>query len=225
MGSVRKSQAGRIGGGFNQDGVSHEEASDFFFHLSDLAGHQLEILAKQVLDLVGFAVPQVGLCLQMHAFAHLDELFAISPRRPETAQLSARQAATGLRAERQEAGDQCSIDPVRLGQSAPASPERLCLRRRELPRLNPRRLQARPKTPFAAARRFKANQSIPSDGDLLQVRMATVRVRQTKPRVVGQAMEVKPQSADAMHDPVVGLRQSRRREDNITVEIRKELAS
>ena len=97
------------------------------------------------------------------------------------AQLSVRHPAAGLRLERHEAGDQFGIDPIRLGQSAPASPERLGLRRRELPRLDPRRLQAGPKPPFLAARGLEADQCIPADGDLLQIRMA-----------VAQAMDVEP---------------------------------
>ena len=68
-----------------------------------------------------------------------------------------------LQAERHEAGDQFGVDPIRFGQSAPASPERLDLRRREPPRFDPFRLQARSKTPFTAAATSKqTNASLPT---------------------------------------------------------------
>ena len=112
---------------------------------------------------------------------------------------------------------------------------------------------------------------MPPTGDLLQFRMAFIRVRQASPTVVAQAMQVKPIARDvqandlrlcysvhalfllvrgpwrpqstvrddeerrcrlslsvvmpqgtcAMHRPVAGLRQGRRRERNITVETQK----
>ena len=52
-----------------------------FGHLRDLAGRQLEILVDQVLDRVGRSALQAGLVLQLHAFAHLDELLASGRRR------------------------------------------------------------------------------------------------------------------------------------------------
>ena len=61
-----------------------------------------------------------------------------------------------------------------------------------LPRFDPRRLQACPKTPFVAARGPEANQGLPVAGDLRQFRMALVRVPQAKPAAVAQAMQVEP---------------------------------
>ena len=75
-------------------------------------------------------------------------------------------------------------------------PDRFDLRRRELPRWDPRRLQARPKPPFAAARGLEASQGIPVAGDRLQFRMAFVRVRQANPAAVAQAMQIKPIARD-----------------------------
>ena len=184
------------GGGLGQDGFVRKKAPDPLFHLSDLALQQLDKLAGQVLDRLGRAVPQIRFGLLPRAFAHLDELLALGRRRPEIPQPSARQPAAGLRAERHEAGDQFGVDPVRLGQSAPASPEGFRLRRRKLPRFDPCRLQACPKTPFVAARGLEADQSLPVAGDRLQLRMAFVRVRQAEPAVVAQAMDVEPIARD-----------------------------
>ena len=58
-----------------------------------------------------------------------------------------------------------SIDPVRHGQSSSAFPDRL---------------QARLKPSFVAVRGLEIRQSVPVAGDLLQFRMAIVRVRQAK---------------------------------------------
>ena len=63
----------------------------------------------------------------------------------------------GLRAERHEAGDQFGIDPGRFNQSALALPEDSDLRLWEILRLNPGRLQARPKPPFAAPKLTRAS--------------------------------------------------------------------
>lgn len=126
VGAVPEDSVGHLG----QDGVGREEASDLRFDLRDLVLQQLEILVEQVLDLVGRSFLQDGFFVLQHAFANVDELSVGSRPHPETAPLSAWRAATGLRAERHEAGDQCGIDPVCLGQSSPDFPERLDLRER-----------------------------------------------------------------------------------------------
>ena len=138
--------------------------------------------------------------MQRMALAHLDKLPALGRQRPETPKRLARQASSGFRADRHEPGDQFGVDPVRLGQSAPALPERLDLRRRELARVDPSRLQALPKPPFVAARGFEANQSGPVPGHALQLRVAGLRVRQAKLAAVAQAMNVEPIARDVQAD-------------------------
>ena len=61
--------------------------------------------------------------------------------------------------------------------------------------------------------------------DVFQFRPASVSVRQTKLAADGQATEAKPQGERAMHRPVAGLRQGRRRERNTAVEKQKKAIS
>lgn len=111
-----------------------------------------------------------------------------------------RQAASGVRTECHEPGDQFGIDPVRLGLDAPALPEGFGLRRRELTRLDSGFVQVRPKPPLAAARGLEADQRLPVAGGPLQFRVACGRVRQAKLAAVGQAMNVKPVARDVQAD-------------------------
>ena len=83
------------GGGLGQHGVVRNKALDPPFHLLGPALQQLEKLVRQILDLIGRAVLQIGFGLLPRALAHLDELFALGRQRPESAQLSARQPAAG----------------------------------------------------------------------------------------------------------------------------------